>query len=272
MNAYPMPTSPGLSNNLVTSPTRTQDWNQFDVRIDHTQSERNNFLARYSRSKTATDQPVHVRCRPAAWGVESRGPRQRGHLRRPLGAARAARRVRLGARVLDRVWSSTRASATTASTSISRKPMSQLAISSASSSACPTPTSRMSRMASRSSARRATRASVRAARCRSSATRRTLQYVANLTYAADKHTIKTGLDVRRRHMSEFQTNRGNGRFNFSPNITNNPANNTGGTRDGLVSARRAEPHRAGLPAGRRGHPRQRVQRLRCRRLARVRTG
>ncbi len=29
-------------------------------------------------------------------------------------------------------------------------------------------------------------------------------------------------------MGEFQTNRGNGRFNFSPNITNNPANNSGG--------------------------------------------
>ena len=29
-------------------------------------------------------------------------------------------------------------------------------------------------------------------------------------------------------MGEFQTNRGNGRFNFSPNITNNPVNNTGG--------------------------------------------
>ena len=56
----------------------------------------------------------------------------------------------------------------------------------------------------------------------------TFQSVANLTYAADKHTIKAGFDVRRRHMGEFQTNRGNGRFNFSPNITNNPANNTGG--------------------------------------------
>ena len=57
---------------------------------------------------------------------------------------------------------------------------------------------------------------------------KTFQYVANLTFAGDRHTLKAGLDVRRRHMSEFQTNRGNGRFNFSPNITNNPSNNTGG--------------------------------------------
>ena len=52
--------------------------------------------------------------------------------------------------------------------------------------------------------------------------------MANLTYSGGAHTIKTGFDMRRRHMGEFQTNRGNGRFNFSPNITNNPANNSGG--------------------------------------------
>ena len=57
---------------------------------------------------------------------------------------------------------------------------------------------------------------------------KTFQDVTNLTFAGDKHTIKTGFDLRRRHMGEFQTNRGNGRFNFSPNITNNPVNNTGG--------------------------------------------
>src|SRR2546427_9915305 len=57
---------------------------------------------------------------------------------------------------------------------------------------------------------------------------RTFQYVTNLIAAGDKHTIKAGFDVRRRHMGEFQTTRGNGRFNFSPNIPNNPAGNTGG--------------------------------------------
>src|SRR5688572_16232800 len=41
INAYPMPTSSALSNNFVTTPSRTQNWNQFDVRVDHTQSDRN---------------------------------------------------------------------------------------------------------------------------------------------------------------------------------------------------------------------------------------
>src|SRR5437764_389000 len=43
------------------------------------------------------DQPVHVSCGPASRFVESRRPRQRGHLRGSLGPARGARRVRLGA-------------------------------------------------------------------------------------------------------------------------------------------------------------------------------
>src|SRR4029450_8726355 len=57
MNAYPRPTSSALANNLVTTPTRTQDWNQFDVRVDHTHSANNNCLGRYSRSETATVNP-----------------------------------------------------------------------------------------------------------------------------------------------------------------------------------------------------------------------
>ena len=100
INAYPLPTTSALANNLVTTPTRTQDWNQFDVRIDHTQSERNNFLGRYSWSKTSTINPYTFARRPASRCVESGRSRQRGHLRGPFGSARGARRVRLGACVL----------------------------------------------------------------------------------------------------------------------------------------------------------------------------
>ena len=39
INAYPLPATSALANNLVTTPSRTQNWNQFDVRVDHTQSE-----------------------------------------------------------------------------------------------------------------------------------------------------------------------------------------------------------------------------------------
>ena len=57
--------------------------------------------------------------------------------------------------------------------------------------------------------------------------------VGNLSSSYSAHTIKTGVDVRRRQLTEFQTNRGNGRFNFATSQTNNPVNNTGG--DGMAS-------------------------------------
>ena len=100
MNAYPMPTTSALANNLVTTPSRTQNWNQFDVRVDHTQSERNNFLGRYSWSKTSTINPYTFAPVQLPGVVESRRPRQRGHLRGSFRSARRARRVRLGACVL----------------------------------------------------------------------------------------------------------------------------------------------------------------------------
>ena len=56
----------------------------------------------------------------------------------------------------------------------------------------------------------------------------TFQYAGNLTWVKAAHTVKFGGDVRRRQLTEYQTNRGNGRFNFSPSITNNPENNSGG--------------------------------------------
>lgn len=49
-----------------------------------------------------------------------------------------------------------------------------------------------------------------------------------------RHTIKFGGDWRRRQITEFQTNQGNGRFNFSRDFTTNP-NNTGATGDTMAS-------------------------------------
>jgi outer membrane receptor protein involved in Fe transport len=56
----------------------------------------------------------------------------------------------------------------------------------------------------------------------------------NFTRIRDRHTFKWGLEARRRQMSEFQNNRGSGRFNFSRLYTNNP-NSAGNTGDSLAS-------------------------------------
>ncbi|MDX1979717.1 MAG: TonB-dependent receptor [Bryobacteraceae bacterium] len=47
----------------------------------------------------------------------------------------------------------------------------------------------------------------------------TFQYIDNMTFTTGKHTLKFGGDVRRRQITEYQTNRGNGRFNFSRGFT-----------------------------------------------------
>ena len=47
----------------------------------------------------------------------------------------------------------------------------------------------------------------------------TFQYIANSTLTQGAHTIKFGGDFRRRQITEYQTNRGNGRFNFSRGFT-----------------------------------------------------
>ncbi len=56
----------------------------------------------------------------------------------------------------------------------------------------------------------------------------------NFTNIRGKHTLKFGGEIRRRQITEFQTNRGNGRFNFNQTFTTDP-NNTGPTGDSIAS-------------------------------------
>ena len=57
---------------------------------------------------------------------------------------------------------------------------------------------------------------------------------ADFTYLRGAHSLKFGAEVRRRQITQFQTNRGNGRFNFSSIFVNNP-NQTAGTGDAMAS-------------------------------------
>ena len=61
----------------------------------------------------------------------------------------------------------------------------------------------------------------------------TYQGVDNITWTLNKHTLKFGEDFRRRQISEYQTNQGNGRFNFGPTFTDLPGRN--GTGDSIAS-------------------------------------
>jgi len=58
IKAYPLPTAPGLTNNNVTNPTKTQDWNQFDARVDHEVTAADAAFAALLLGKTETVSPL----------------------------------------------------------------------------------------------------------------------------------------------------------------------------------------------------------------------
>ena len=227
MNAYPMPTTSALSSNLVTTPSRTQNWNQFDVRVDHTQSDRNNFLGRYSWSKTSTINPytfapVQLPGLSKAVGLGNEdtfaGPSDLWAEHAVFGWVHVfSERLLLDSRA---GYNHFNLEFTQADVVNGDQLGEQLGVPNANQQLgqdgipifSPANYTGIGHSRSLPIFRH----------------EKMFQYVTNLTFQGDKHTIKTGFDLRRRHMGEFQTNRGNGRFNFAPNITNNPANNTGG--------------------------------------------
>lgn len=62
----------------------------------------------------------------------------------------------------------------------------------------------------------------------------TYQPAVNLSKIAGAHTVKFGADFRRRQLTQYQTNRGNGRFNFARTFTDDP-NNTGPTGETMAA-------------------------------------
>lgn len=227
INAYPLPTAPGLSNNNVTNPTKMQDWNQFDVRVDHQLNQANNLFTRYSWSKTNTTSPltfppVMIPGMPTAIGI--------GNEDTFAGTAALTAQHAVVSWVhtfSPRVLADLRAGFNrfhldyTQEGSESGRPLGNL---------LGVPNANQHKTA-RAFPIFSPSGFTGAGHSRSLPIFRrenTFQYVGNLTMINGSHTIKVGGDVRRRQLTEFQTNRGNGRFNFSPSITNNPANNTGG--------------------------------------------
>ena len=57
IQAYPQPTRNGIINNHTSSPKERQRWNQVDGRYDWNINEKNNFFARYSQQNTVTTRP-----------------------------------------------------------------------------------------------------------------------------------------------------------------------------------------------------------------------
>jgi hypothetical protein len=57
IQAYPLPSQPGLTNNQFTNPVNRQNWDQGDVRVDWVVSSATTAFARFSRQDTLTQPP-----------------------------------------------------------------------------------------------------------------------------------------------------------------------------------------------------------------------
>ncbi|HXB72562.1 MAG TPA: TonB-dependent receptor [Candidatus Acidoferrales bacterium] len=221
INAYPLPTSPGIANNYLANLTQTQSWNQGDVRIDHQFTSSDNFFARWSFQRTSTFVPntfpaVQLAgiAAPIKLGNEdsfagtSFSPDQHAvadyvHIFSP----RLVNDLRVGFTrfVLDYT-----AEGFAPDLALGNK----LGVPNANTN----PLQEMIPIFSP-----ANFTGIGQSRSLPIFRREnTFQYTDGATWTHGAHTFKFGGDIRRRQITEYQTNRGNGRFNFSPGFTAMP--------------------------------------------------
>lgn len=218
IQAYPQPTTTTRFNNYLSNTVQNQRWNQGDARLDHQITSRDTFFARYSMQNTETQVPstypattiagipgpvnlsdeasfAGTSFQPAKHAVASYvhivNPRMVNELRGGMNRYRldyTADQYRPGGQ-LGNLLGVPNANVTPQEQNLPIfSPANYLGIGQTRS----LPIFRREN---------------------------TFQVIDNMTYTAGKHTFKWGVDYRRRQLTIYQTNQGNGRFNFSPALT-----------------------------------------------------
>jgi hypothetical protein len=218
INAYPLPTGPGRFNNYLANLVQNQKWNQGDVRVDHQISPKDSFFARWSIQNTETrvpstfpattipgiSEPVDLADEGSFAGT-SYTPAQHAvasYVRIINPSLVNEFRVGFNRYRLDY-------------TADQFKPNGQLGNQLGVPNANVTPNEQNLPIFSPSSY-------IGIGQTRSLPIFRrenTFEYVDNMSYTRGSHTLKWGADFRRRQLTIYQTNQGNGRFNFSPALT-----------------------------------------------------
>ena len=232
VNAYPTPTSGGINNNYLANITQTQRWDQGDVRIDHQITPSDSFFARWSIQKTTTvvsntfpavqiagiPTPVSLGNEDSFAGPSFQ-PVQHAvadyvHIFSPT----LVNDLRVGFQrfLLDYTGEGFAAGAQLGNKlgvpNSNDTPQMQLIPIFSPSNFTGIGQSRSLPIFRREN---------------------TFQYADGVTWTHGQHTVKFGGDIRRRQITEFQTNRGNGRFNFSPGFTAMPG--TSGSGNSMAS-------------------------------------
>lgn len=218
INAYPLPTGPGRFNNYSSNRVQTQSWNQGDIRIDHQITPKDMIFGRYAIQNTQTtapntypattiaglDKPVNL-SDEASFAGTSYQPAQHfvaSYLR--IVSPTVVNDFRVG---FNRYRMDYAPSDYAPGAALGNKlgvPNSNV-----------TPREQNLPIFSPSGY-------LGIGQTRSLPIYRrenTFEELDNLTWTRGSHTLKLGIDFRRRQLTIYQTNLGNGRFNFSPGLT-----------------------------------------------------
>jgi len=218
INAYPVPTSPARFNNYLGNLIQHQNWNQGDARIDHQMTPRDNFFARWSIQNTQTIVPSTYPSTQIA-GISQ--PLNLGDEASFAGTSFAPTQHAVASYVhifTPRLVNEFRAGFSRFRldyTADQYQPNGQLGNKLGVSNANVTPNEQNLPIFSPGSY-------LGIGQTRSLPIFRrenTFQYIDNVSDTQGAHTLKFGVDFRRRQLTIYQTNQGNGRFNFSPALT-----------------------------------------------------
>jgi hypothetical protein len=218
INAYPIPTSAGRFNNYSSNLIQTQNWNQGDIRVDESISPKDQFFARYSIQNTETMVPSTY---PATTIPGIKGPVNlsdeasfAGTSFQPAQHA-VASYVRIIAPTLVNEFRAGYSRYRLDYTADQFAPGAGLANQLGIPNANVTPNEQNLTIFSPSGY-----LGVGQTRSLPLFRRENLfEYLDNMTLTKGGHTLKWGVDFRRRQLTIYQTNMGNGRFNFSSALT-----------------------------------------------------
>jgi hypothetical protein len=218
INAYPAPTSPGRFSNYLSNTVQNQQWNQGDVRVDHQISSKDSLFARWSIQNTETHVPSTF---PATSIPGVSEPVNLSDEASFAGTAFQPAQHAVASWV--RIISPALVNEFRAGFNRYRldyiadqfKPNGQLGNQLGVPNANVTPQEQNLPIFSPSSY-------IGIGQTRSLPIYRrenTFEYIDNMSFTTGPHTLKWGVDFRRRQLTIYQTNQGNGRFNFSPALT-----------------------------------------------------
>ena len=233
IQAYPLPDQPGLTNNQFTNPMNLQNWDQGDVRIDWVATSNATLFGRFSRQDTLTQPPSTFGARnvpgmktPVGLGNDNTFAGDSNHVAHH--AVIAGTLVLSPTLILDGRMGYGRfdlehlkdgaAPGANLGEELGVKNSNQGPVSWGLPIFAPSGYTGIGGASSLPTIR----------------LENTFNPNVSMTNLRGSHTLKFGANIVRRQIIDFQTNRGDGRFNFDRNYTSNP-NSVGNTGDTMAS-------------------------------------